>query len=197
MLVHLSSNHVVITIDGQTIIVPRGGLEIEFPRILHTLMEKHTIKDIYVINGPGSFTNLRIGCLCLNMLDMIQSRLSDNQKKITLHTIDKIHLFTTLYRRGYIGSHGLLYIGQQKHGWSIHLDTGLVSKTSLLDIDSYHRIDLIDGIDDHRLVSFNLDNHSLVINQGSISHSMSIHEVGFQYVDQLTPHYMIEPNIGK
>jgi len=69
MLVNISSDSVGISYDGEYISVPRGGLEIELPQIIIMLYhQKKLDKDIYVVNGPGSFTNLRIGCLVLNML---------------------------------------------------------------------------------------------------------------------------------
>lgn len=195
MLINISSNNVTISSAGEIREIQRGGLEIELPKVLKELYDwGHVGNTIYVINGPGSFTNLRVGCLCLNMLKDIVNYKKD--EVIQLTTIDKISLYTNLNKEKIIWSRWLLYIGQQKNAWSLDCDLGAIDKVTLQDDASYERIDWYDGFpEDKRVVKFLLKDGVIEVYCDGNVHYCDPLELWFAKVDLLVPHYMIEPNI--
>lgn len=195
MLINISSNNVTISFAGELREIQRGGLEIELPKVLKELYDWGHIDDtIYVINGPGSFTNLRVGCLCLNMLkELLQYK---EGRTLKLCTIDKISLYKNLYKEKIIWSRWILYIGQQKNAWSLDCELGVVDKVALQDDPMYDWIDRYDGFpEDKRVVKFLLKDEVIeVYCNGNVHHCNPL-ELWFAKVELLVPHYMIEPNI--
>lgn len=196
MLINISSTALFIHLDQRTITIPRGWLEIELPKALYELWKGWALSwSIYVINGPGSFTNLRIGCLCLNMLQDLTGN------PFTLYTIDKISLYTYLYKKKICWPVGLIYIGQQKNGWRFDIDAGSISKVSLSDWhEDYHRIDEYDNnsdqyIDDPRKIARSYRHGNGQITIWWVSHKIDLLAAWFTSVSRLSPNYMIEPNI--
>lgn len=194
MLINISSNSVYISYQWNSLEIPRGGLEIEFPKILKKLHDDGSIEEkIYVINGPWSFTNLRVWCLCLNMLKSIS--IYNDHKEFEIYTIDKVKLFAALYHEGIIGPRGLIYIGQQKNGRLYDIGANIIEKTSLWDRDSYDRIDGMSTCDDERMLRFSWSDEELSVIYKWTSIFCDPLTIGFEKVDLLVPNYMMEPNI--
>ncbi|MFA7284826.1 MAG: hypothetical protein WC004_03305, partial [Candidatus Absconditabacterales bacterium] len=100
MIINISSDNIYIHCGAEMICVLRGGLEIQLPQIIHHLYTQGNIgKQVFVINGPGSFTNLRIGCLVLNMLN-------DFGLDVQLYTVAKMDLYRALWRDACIPAKG-------------------------------------------------------------------------------------------
>jgi hypothetical protein len=207
MLVNISSDSVGISYDGEYISVPRGGLEIELPQIIIMLYhQKKLDKDIYVVNGPGSFTNLRIGCLVLNMLKSLMREYNwttENQSECKLYTIDKPTLYTNLYKQWAIPSQGLMYIGQQKNYWICNLEQQTFEKT-LIDFDTIegyfpqeHWIDQVSAFESsHMLTLSQKDVTTMNIRYKLNVLEVPIDKLGFVESESLSPNYIIQPNIG-
>lgn len=214
MLINISSNIIYIYSNWKTSEIPRGSLEIELPKVLFDIINNEwwiINNEIYVINWPGSFTNLRIGCLCLNMLnDLIKCKIEnakwkiiDSQLNINLYTIDKISLYTHLYEQKILWSRGLIYIGQQKNAWSIDLDTEQVEKVGLSELDTYDWVDQFDGMNADNFVKFWFENSpdkpmesQIIVKFKWNRIALDPIQIWFKEVEQLVPNYMIEPNIS-
>jgi hypothetical protein len=194
MLINISSNSVYISYQWNSLEIPRGGLEIELPKILKQLHDDGCIGwRICVINGPGSFTNLRVWCLCINMFKSISNY--NNHKEFGIYTIDKVKLFVALHHEGIIGPRGLIYIGQQKNGRSYDIGSDVIEKTSLWDRDSYDRIDEMSACDDERMLRFSWNDEKLSVMNQWTSVFYDPLTIGFEKVELLVPNYMMEPNI--
>lgn len=194
MLINISSNSVYISYQWISLEIPRGGLEIELPKVVKQLYDSNSLEGkIYVINGPWSFTNLRVWCLCLNMLKSIS--IYNDHKEIEIYTIDKVKLFAALYHEGIIGPRGLIYIGQQKNGRFYSIETNIIEKTLLWERDNYDRIDEMNTCDDARMLRFGWSDEKLSVMYQWTTVYCNPLTLGFEKVDQLIPHYMMEPNI--
>lgn len=196
MLINSSSNILFIHLDQRTITIPRGWLEVELPNILYELRKEWLlIWPIFSINGPGSFTNLRISCLCLNMLQDLTG------SPFMLYTLDKISLYTYIYKKKIIWSLGLIYIGQQKNGRKLDSETHTLSKVSLHDWDdTYQRIDEYEDneplhINDPRKIIRSYHKGNGVITIWWRNHTIDLLAAWFIPVSKILPNYMIEPNI--
>ncbi|HBB04933.1 TPA: hypothetical protein DCZ39_08935 [Patescibacteria group bacterium] len=57
----------------------------------------HPVETIVLLNGPGGFTNLRVGTLTLNMLNTLLEH--DTGTFIPLASLTKIDLYTYAYKQ--------------------------------------------------------------------------------------------------
>jgi tRNA A37 threonylcarbamoyladenosine modification protein TsaB len=60
MFINLSSDKVEIFIGGNNIVLEKNKLEKQLPTLLNNILKQTSIKNIYILNGPGSFTTIRV-----------------------------------------------------------------------------------------------------------------------------------------
>lgn len=111
MLLHLGLDRVILCSSlGQTII-PFQSIDMILPEILIAIYQETSPDTIYVITGPWSFTNVRVGILALDTLAMMI------QSPYRLLQVDKISLYRSLRRADFLPASVLMYIGQRKNLW--------------------------------------------------------------------------------
>lgn len=207
LFINISLENIVLSSDDQYIVIPRGDLEMNLPKALYDYFSKQdkSISEfsVYVLNGPGSFTNLRIGCLCVNMLKEL---MEIQGKKIHLYHQDKKNLYRILSQKGFLVSTGIMYIGQRKNFWvgDLQSDTmqlKAVDKTNAsgfflgknfwidsqgesLNISSAHHLD------------FRHQEGGLQVIWNNQVFAAPREQLGFEEVDKLMPNYILEPNIS-
>lgn len=197
MIINISSDNIYIHDGVEMLCVPRWGLEIQLPQIMYHLHAQGRIgKEIFVINGPGSFTNLRIGCLVLNML-------KDFGLDVQLYTVAKMDIYNILWRDDLVPPKGILYIGQQKNYWSVDFATGACEKAQIdltqLDghFDGAYRVDQASSLVSDYIVSYALTSNNQIAfsYQGKqrVGHPQAL---WFEKVDTLVPNYILQPNIS-
>jgi tRNA A37 threonylcarbamoyladenosine modification protein TsaB len=109
-LITLGTDQVGIYLSDTTIAIPRKKLELDFSsQMMQFIHGGMTTR--YIITGPGSFTNLRIGTLILNTLQ------SFAHHALTFYTISKPDLYSYLYLTYDAPLHAVMYIGQKKNVW--------------------------------------------------------------------------------
>lgn len=159
--------------------LPRYQLEYDFAR----LIASQTIIpiDIYVINGPWSFTNLRIGTLSINLHKMLHPT-------IRLWSCTKIDLCNA-WTQAWWPQEFLLRIGQRHNRWHMtgsHIDTVRVEPSLLeypVDSVSLWPYDTRVVWRDEWVVGISWRWQTYVL------------DIPRQTCDSLTPWYMMDPNI--
>ncbi len=107
---HLGLDRVLIcSALGQTI-VPFAAIDTVLPQVVIDLYQKSQPDTIYVITGPWSFTNVRVGVLVVDILMMIAW-------SCRIMQTDKISLYKSLWMHHLLPASLLLYIGQRKNLW--------------------------------------------------------------------------------
>lgn len=91
MLLNISSDRIIFTREKEKIILPYGELEKNLPEFLYTHIGVNAKQTIVVVNGPWSFTNLRIATLALNTMNMLHNF------PIIFSSISKISYLQHLY----------------------------------------------------------------------------------------------------
>lgn len=208
LFINISLENIILSSKDDNIVIARGDLEMNLPQALHDHFSKQdrNISEflVYVLNGPGSFTNLRIGCLCVNMLKELMSI-----KGITIHLYhqDKQTLYRFLSQQGFLAipRNGIMYIGQRKNFWICDLasdmselqpvdennfssyftgkDFWIDSNTETLNIPQAHQLDL------------KFQEGALQVIWNNQINSAPRGQLGFEEVDKLVPNYILEPNI--
>ena len=194
MLINLSSDNIYILVWSQKINIPRGKLERNISQTIIDIYNQHKPSDIYIINWPWSFTNLRLGALAINLLNYTLSKAV--QKLPNIYITDKITIFKTIERPT------LIYIWQ-KNNYRL-LNNNEIQKVSVDDLDQ-KKIYFDDLSDDIYIwlpkITFEYIDNNIYINYDDLSLLDINHHKNITWLFRLlnwnvAPNYMMEPNIG-
>jgi len=108
LVVQPCSDNVHLISSAEDVLIARDRVEYDLSSAFLRLCEG---QDVLFISGPGSFTNLRVAGLVINLA----RRLISSEK--SLFTIDKIALYALLVEREILPPQGIIYIGQTKNFW--------------------------------------------------------------------------------
>lgn len=110
-VVDISSDKIAIYGKEQPIFLERNGVDVELGKILVERDKKQNLSECLVLNGPGGFTNLRVGTLALNLLKILK------KDQLSFFTLSKIELYQKFYQKAWIGRFVAVYIGQRFNVW--------------------------------------------------------------------------------
>lgn len=122
MLINISSDQIIISWSDYRQLIPYQDLERHLPVLLASYITTYRPAEIIVLNGPGSFTTLRIGCLTINVLKKY------GKHPFVLYDISKIDLYKAAYTAGILAEKIAIYLGQQKQCRLLNLTTGTTEK---------------------------------------------------------------------
>ena len=112
IFMNISIDSVLIdTWDKYRINIPRDNVENLLWEELVKLHREIWFENVVVLNWPGGFTNLRVGTLCLNVLNT----LLENQ--LSFYNISKIDLYKKAYEKWILPKYWVIYIGQKRNIW--------------------------------------------------------------------------------
>ncbi len=100
---------ITYTWDKYWIIIPRDHVEELLWKELINLYRERWFDNVIVLNWPGWFTNLRVGTLCLNILNT----LLENQ--LNFYDISKIGLYKKAYEKWFLPKYWVIYIWQKRN----------------------------------------------------------------------------------
>lgn len=110
IFINISSDSVLTdTWDRYRISIPRDHVERLLWWELVNLHREKWFDNIIVLNWPGGFTNLRVGTLCLNILNT----LLENQ--LTFYDISKIDLYKKAHEKKFLPKYWVIYIWQKRN----------------------------------------------------------------------------------
>ena len=195
------------TWDNYRIIIPRDHVERLLWAELVNLYRERWFKNIIVLNWPGGFTNLRVGTLCLNLLNT----LLDNQ--LTFYDILKIGLYKKAYEKWFLPKYWIIYIGQKKNIWLRNFEKNeklwQYSFYELKDLEEIKDVDNIftENVEDkeyypewmdkylkyHTLLNWN--DIYLIDNKTANWNQISIDEFDLEPLKSIAPNYMMEPSV--
>lgn len=107
----ISSDKIAIAHAGAHLFLERNGVDLELGKVLIELDRKQAFDRCFVLNGPGGFTNLRVGTLALNLLKTLKG------DQLSFFSLSKTELYRAWYQKGRIGRWGAVYIGQKSNVW--------------------------------------------------------------------------------
>lgn len=118
MFIDISSDYIHLTNfpdnqedhkEQKTISLPRNGIENVLWAELIKRQKAYSFTQAYILNWPGGFTNLRVGTLCLNLLNTLLDR------QLDFFSVSKPELYQFAYDAGELPRFGVIYIGQKRN----------------------------------------------------------------------------------
>lgn len=109
LFINISADKIYIAYQRKEYLLERNGIENELGSTLLKLYKKNPFKKLRVLNGPWWFTNIRVGALCINMLNVLHN------KKIDIYSCTKPMLYSYAHKEWILPQKWIIYIGQQKN----------------------------------------------------------------------------------
>ncbi len=193
MFINISINGIKLFTEDNYIYLKQNNLEYEFPKILKEYY-KPIYKNIYIINGPWSFTNLRIWTLTLNTLNFIQNF------KLNFYNIGKINFFKYFVEQNILPSKGIIFIWQKKNAWLYNFKENgyqIIKYDQIKNIKDDFFIDDIEDFTHANKIQINYKQDQIIITFKNQNYKLSSED--FKKISQKThilkPNYLIQPNI--
>jgi len=200
IFIDISSDKIWICGLEKPIFLDRNGVEVEIGNILVELDKRYDITECIVLNGPGGFTNLRVGTLALNLLKTLKSN------QIKLYNLSKPELYSIFYKNWWIPRYWIMYIGQKSNVWV--WDTKekklikMVKKSEIDDIKNEYWEIYLDQVYDNWYfwdlkgkLCYNYNDWIIHLNF-NWEHIVEWSEITKNMVEKLEANYMIDPNVS-
>lgn len=198
MFINISTDQVYIALDGKEYFFQRDDVEKRLWPKLIQLAKTNDFSDIVVLNWPWGFTNLRVGALCLNMLNKLFN------ERFTIYDLDKITLYRHLVQQGALPKKWILYIGQRKNIWDYDFETNShkqVKKNELLPyIDqANYFLDLVYDTEYfwQETVKITGTGIAILVNYKWRDIQITIKDLNILWETYISANYFIQPILGK
>lgn len=109
MFINIATENIILYDRENSYIIPFRDVEQELTRICINSYKKYLPDSIYVLNGPWSFTNLRVWSLVINILLLL------SQEKCKVYTIDKLSLYKSVMKEFFLPRYGYIFMWQRKN----------------------------------------------------------------------------------
>lgn len=198
---------ITYTWDKYWIIIPRDHVEELLWKELINLYREKWFDNVVVLNWPGWFTNLRVGTLCLNILNT----LLENQ--LNFYDISKIDLYKKAYEKWFLPRYWVIYIWQKRNIRLRDLEKNekiwQYSFIELKDLDEVKNVEnvFVEDVQDNEYYPEWMDKYLkyhtllnwtdiyLVDNKIADWKWISIDEFDLNPLKSIAPNYMMEPSV--
>ena len=208
IFMNISSDSVLIdTWDKYRINIPRDHVERLLWWELVNLHRERWFDNVVVLNWPGGFTNLRVGTLCLNILNT----LLENQ--LNFYDISKIDLYKKAYEKCFLPKYWVIYIWQKRNirlrDFEKDEKIWQYSFNELKDLEEIKNIEnvFIEDIEDENYypewtneyikyhIVFEWDIVFLIDKKCRIKNQILIDELDLKPLKSIAPNYMMDPSV--
>lgn len=207
IFMNISIDSVLIdTWDNYRINIPRDNVEKLLWEELVKLYRKIWFENVIVLNWPGGFTNLRVGTLCLNVLNT----LLENQ--LNFYDISKIDLYKKAYEKWILPKYWVIYIGQKRNirlrDFEKNEKIWQYSFNELKDLEEMKEVEnvFVEDIEEqgyypdwmNEYVKYHIvyDWNIVLIDWKNYNkNQISIDEFNLESLKSIAPNYMMEPSV--
>lgn len=197
MLRNISSDKVYLYSNFYKDIFNSSGLERTFPNILKNITDKfRDIDKLVIINGPWSFTTIRVCTLSFNLLNSLKN------KKYSFLSISKIELYQSLYNSNFLPQYWFIFIWQRKNVWLYDFQNKKYEPYPIDNIKNFDKpyfIDKMFNIDIPKkyMIDFIFENNNIFVSFQDKLFEININNFENDFSDSINPNYLIEPNISQ
>lgn len=199
-VINISLDQIAIWHNSKLIRLERNGVDVEIGKALVVLDRECPFQEVLVINGPGGFTNLRVGTLALNLLKTLKG------DQISFFSLSKPELFEMAYKKWLLPAMLMMYIGQKSNVRVWDLSRGelvsMVKKTEIRDLRAEYGQIAVDMVyeegyfEQGDLLSYVFDEEGVILSWNWAELRIPYDELMIHPVDKLEANYMIDPNVG-
>ncbi len=199
LFLNISSDYIHLLDDQSEQFLERNGIEHTLWPTLLEYTQSHPVETIFLLNGPGGFTNLRVGTLTLNAMNTLLQH--DTGTFIHIASITKLALFGFAYQQWWLPRYGIIYIGQKHNIRRYDFQEKTYDQITLENI-SYSDDTFLDFTHDHywdtdeQMVSFSMKNNTLFLNYRGESYEIERKHLGIPLTMTVAPEYLIQPTMN-
>ncbi|HKL44155.1 MAG TPA: hypothetical protein VJ892_02670 [Candidatus Absconditabacterales bacterium] len=194
LFLNISTDQIYIQIKDEKINLDRNQIENVLGPTLVNLYKKYDFKKVLLINGPGGFTNLRVGTLSLNLLNSLENG------EIDIYSMTKIDLFKNFVNKNELPKNGIIYIGQKKNVrlYDFEKSDYRTIKKDEINYNNNLFLDLVyeKGYFKKETLNIYLENNNIMIDNGG-KLSTTLEELKIKPEKIVEAKYFIQPIIGK
>lgn len=211
IFLNISTDYVQLLSAQEEKLVFRNQVEYELWPILIQRFRKYKFSNIILLNGPGGFTNLRVGALSLNILKTLIT--TEKESDFDIQEISKLDLFAFAVQKGVLPSLWAIYIGQKKtlrlydfdkKSENIQKNYKLIKKEDLpygsdtCFFDKVYDTEYFTENSTSREISFSRDReiNTPVMNYQNQKIILDINKIPVKKVDTVKANYMVQPVMG-
>ena len=207
IFMNISIDSVLIdTWDKYRINIPRDNVEKLLWEELVKLHREIWFENVVVLNWPWGFTNLRVGTLCLNVLNTLL------KNQLSFYNISKIDLYKKAYKKCILPGYWVIYIGQKRNIWLRNFEKNekiwQYSFNELEDLEEMRKVEnvFVEDIEEqeyypdrmNKYVKYHIVydwNIALIDWKNYNKNQVSIEEFGLEPLKSIAPNYMMEPSV--
>ncbi len=199
VFINISSDYIHLLDDQSEHFLERNGIENILGSTLLEYTKNHPVEKILLLNGPGGFTNLRVGTITINMLNTLLDH--DTWTFIPIASITKIEFYRYAYTQGRLPRYGILYIGQKHNVWWYDFQQHIHKQISLEEIH-YSDDTFLDFVRDpywmttDTMTYFSMNNNTLYLIYKGNSHAIEVANLRIPLTMTVEPQYMIQPTMN-
>lgn len=201
----ISHDHIELLSAHVQVTLPYDDLERKLPIELFALYEHHPFDTVRIINGPGGFTMLRIGCLVFNTIQLAL------WGKLRIFSTTKMELYWYAIQQGFLPPQAAIYIGQKKNIWRVRWEkwTWLWTNTTIraedriqagewndFFVDRLYTHPLQEVLPREKMVTRTYDPEGIFLQWQGGGIALSISSLALEPVPYLQPNYLMMPDIG-
>ena len=208
IFINISSDSVLTdTWDNYRISIPRDHVERLLWKELVGMYRERWFDNVVVLNWPGGFTNLRVGTLCLNLLNTLL------KNQLYFYDISKINLYKKAYEKWFLPKYWIIYIWQKRNvrlrDFQRNEKIWQYSFNELKDLEEMKNVEnvFIEDVEEkdyyptwmdeylkyHTLLNWN--DIDLIDNKTANWNGISINELDLQPLKSIAPNYMMDPSV--
>ena len=199
LFINISSDQVHLCDDQSEHFLPRNGIENVLWATLLEYTQAYPVETILLLNGPGGFTNLRVGTLVLNMLNTLLEH--DTGTFIPIASLTKLALYTYAYKQWRLPRYGIIYIGQKRNVWKYDFQEQTYQQILLDEINYADDIFLDRVYDTYRsttdaMISFSMKNNMVYLQYKDESYPIELNKLNLTPTMTIKPEYLIDPTMN-
>ncbi|MCK9467092.1 MAG: hypothetical protein M0P94_02080 [Candidatus Absconditabacterales bacterium] len=195
LFLNISSDQVNIEIQNKKLRLDRDKIENKIGPTLVKLYRKYNFSKIFLLNGPGGFTNLRVGTLAVNLLNTLEGG------SIDIYSISKIDFFNYFVNQNILPNKGIIYIGQKKNIRLYDFEKQKYKTIKINEIDNKENLffDLVyeKTYFDIETVDILSKNNSVILKYKGNNFEVSLEKLNIKTQKMVEANYFIQPIIGK
>lgn len=109
LFLNISTDHIAIEIWDEKILLDRNDIENTIWKKVVELYRQYKFTDVFLLNWPWGFTNLRVGTLAMNLLNSLENGAFNS------YSISKVDFFKHFVDQWILPSKWIIYIWQRKN----------------------------------------------------------------------------------